>query len=298
MFIDLNSALEATARIGTPMLFAGLGEAVLERSGIINIGIEGVMLSGAFTGFCAAWYWQSPVLGACAGAIGGMAIMVVFALMVLRVKADQIVTGMAVNLAALGLTGTAWKFLSAARALEAPTFKPMFEKLRIVPLLGPLLFSQSALTWLALAAAGLAWYYLEHSERGLELRAVGENPAAAEASGIGVLACRFKACLVAGALGGLGGAFLTISQTASFAPNCTKGRGFVALAAVVLGRYGAIGTALACLFFGATFYARDAVPSSTAPTDVIEMLPYALTVAALCLKSQKRAAPAALGKAW
>jgi ABC-type uncharacterized transport system permease subunit len=170
--------------------------------------------------------------------------------------------------------------------------------------------AQTPLTWLALASVCAVWYYLERSERGLELRAVGENPAAAEASGVSVLRCRWKACLAAGALGGLGGAFLTISQTASFAPNCTKGRGFVALAAVVLGRYGAFGTALACLFFGAAFYARDVLPSLpiAAPfsyllapllhPDIAEMLPYALTLIALCLKSQSRTAPAALGRPY
>jgi len=294
--IDLSSALDATARIGTPMLFAGLGEVLLERSGVINIGIEGVMLSGAFSAFCAAWYWQCPILGACAGLAGGVLLMLLFALVVLRFSANQIVTGMAINLVALGITGTAWLKVSHHQALQAPTFKPLLENLKDVPILGPLIFSQTVLTWVALSCAALVWFYLERSERGLELRAVGEHPEAAQASGINVKLCRFKACLAAGALGGLGGAFLTVSQTASFAPNCTKGRGFVALAAVVLGRYGALGTALACLFFGAAFYARDAISSDVAPTDVIEMLPYALAIAVLCLKSQKSAAPAALGK--
>src|SRR5579862_5432148 len=118
--IGVNSVLEATAKIGTPLLFAGVGEAVLERSGIINIGIEGVMLSGAFCGFFGAWYCQSPVLGAFAGMLGGVLIAMLFALLVLRVKADQIVTGMAINLVALGLTSTAWRPLSAAGAREAP----------------------------------------------------------------------------------------------------------------------------------------------------------------------------------
>ena len=295
--VEFNSALQAGIRIGTPILFAGLGEVLLERSGIINIGIEGVMLSGAFSGFCAGWYWQSPLAGACAGMLGGALMMLVFALFVLRLSADQIVTGMAINLVALGLTGTAWLKISGRRALEAPTFKPLLENMKTIPILGPLLFSQTLLTWIAFACVGLLWFYFERSERGLELRAVGENPDAAQASGINVLRCRWKACVVSGALAGLGGAFLTISQTGSFAPNCTKGRGFVALAAVVLGRYGAVGTALACMFFGFAFYSRDAL-SSDVPTDLVEMLPYALTIVALCLKSQTRTAPAALGKPY
>ena len=298
--MDGNAAFAATVRIGTPLLFAGLGEVLLERSGLINIGIEGVMLAGAFSGFFASWYCQSPLVGALAGMIGGALIMLIFAALVLRFSADQIVTGMAVNLVALGLTGTAWMRLSR-EALAAPTFSTLEKSLpgwTNVPVIGPLIFAQTPLTWLALASIFGVWYYLERSERGLELRAVGENPAAAEASGVNVLRCRWKACLAAGIFCGLGGAFLTISQTASFAPNCTKGRGFVALAAVVLGRYGAFGTAAACLFFGAAFYARDALPSQSLAPDLIEMLPYALTLIAHCLKSQKRTAPAALGKPY
>jgi simple sugar transport system permease protein len=204
---------------------------------------------------------------------------------------------MAINLVALGVTGTIWLNMSRLGALLAPTFAPVLPN-NDIPLLGPLLLSQTPLTWIAIALIAGVWYYLERSERGLELRAVGENPAAAEASGISVLACRWKACFAAGVMGGLGGAFLTISQTASFASNCTKGRGFVALAAVVLGRYSPLGTALACLFFGAAFYARDAFPSGKIQTDLVELLPYALTLVALCLKSQSMRAPAALGKPY
>lgn len=295
---DINSALEATARIGTPLLLAGLGETILERSGVINIGIEGVMLFGAFGGFCAAWASGSPLLGACAGMLCGGLLMLLFALIVLRFRADQIVTGMAINLVAMGITGTVWLGMGRLGSLRAPTFAPVLPAAREMPLLGPLLFGQTPLTWAAVGLIGALWYYLERSERGLELRAVGENPAAAEASGVSVLACRWKACFAAGVLGGMGGAFLTISQTASFASNCTKGRGFVALAAVVLGRYSPIGTALACLFFGAAFYARDAFPPGKLQTDLVEMLPYVLTLVALCLKSQSMVAPAALGKPY
>ena len=267
--VEFNSALQASVRIGTPILFAGLGEVLLERSGIINIGIEGVMLGGAFSGFCAGWYWQSPMIGACAGMAGGALMMLVFAFFVLRLSADQIVTGMAINLVALGITGTAWLKISGLRhALEAPTFKPLLDSLAAIPILGPLFFSQTLLTWLAFACIGLLWFYFERSERGLELRAVGENPDAAQASGINVLRCRWKACVVSGALVGLGGAFLTISQTGSFAPNCTQGRGFVALAAVVLGRYGAARERRwrAC-FLATAFYSRDAL-SSDVPNDL------------------------------
>jgi simple sugar transport system permease protein len=225
--------------------------------------------------------------------------MSLFALVTLRFKADQIVTGMALNLLALGITGTAYLAITRAQPdARAVPFLPMVPTLSEVPILGPVLFGQSVLTWLALVLAPLLWFYFERTERGLEVRAVGEHPAAAESSGVRVLLTRYKACVAAGVLGAIGGAFLTISQTGVFTNNCTRGRGFVALAAVVLGRYGSFGTLLACLFFGAAFYARDAVPTGSVSTDVIEMLPYVLTIAALCVRSSMRGAPAALGKPY
>jgi simple sugar transport system permease protein len=296
---DVSFALEASLRIGTPIVLAGMGEMILERAGMLNLGIEGVMLGGAFSGFCASWATGSPLVGAMAGMFSGMVLMCLFALVTLRFKADQIVTGMAINLLSLGITGTAYLALSRAYPdVCAQTFQVMYEGGKDIPILGPLLFSQTALTWVALLSVPLLWFYMEHSERGLELRAVGENPAAAESSGVRVGSARFKACLAAGLLGGLGGAFLTISQTASFANNCTKGRGFVALAAVVLGRYGSFGTAAACLFFGGAFYIRDAFPETSLPTEIVEMLPYVLTLVALCVRAKSRGAPAALGKAF
>ncbi len=294
--MNLDAALGASLRIGTPLLLAGMGELILERAGMINIGIEGVMLCGAFGGFCAGWMAQSPLLGAAAGAAAGAAFMLIFAGMALKLRADQIVTGMAMNLIALGVTSTAYDALIQNRALSVQHWDGLFESWREVPGIGPVLFAQTALTWAALAAVPLIWFYFEKTERGLELRAVGENPAAAQAAGINVVAARLKTCLVSGALCGLGGAFLTVSATSKFAPNVTSGRGFVALAAVVLGRYGAWGTAAACLSFGAAFYLQLAIPAERAAVELVEILPYALALAALCWKYKSQPAPAGLGK--
>src|SRR5260221_8806988 len=181
----LDPALEAVVRISTPLLFAALGELVLERSGIINIGIEGVMLTGAFSGFCGAYFTHSPVAGAVAGALGGMLLMMLFALLVLRFLADQIVVGMAVNLIAIGLTATIYRTMPAG--INAPTFGAVVGNSQISGL-GPALLNQTPLTWLALLLAPLIYYYLNKSERGMELRAVGGNPDAAEASGVAVFA--------------------------------------------------------------------------------------------------------------
>lgn len=297
----IEHALGSSLRIGTPLLFAGLGEMILERAGMINIGIEGVMLCGAFGGFYAGWALQSPLLGAAAGALSGALFMLIFATMSLKLRAEQIVTGMAMNLIAAGVTSTAYDALRAAHENETLSVPPMAGVAAAwsdTPVVGTIFFGQTILTWLALVAVPLLWLFFEKTERGLELRAVGENPAAAQAAGVSVVGARLKACLASGALAGLSGAFLTVSQTSSFAPNCTSGRGFVALAAVVLGRHGSFGTAAACLFFGAAFFMRDAISISSAAVELVEILPYALTLAALCWKFKTRSAPAALGKVW
>lgn len=293
--MDLAQEFASAAfRIGTPLLLAAMGELILERAGVLNIGVEGAMLFGAFFGFVAGWGTGSPFIGAVAAMMAGALLGAMLAIMVLRVKADQIVAGMALNLVAMGVTGTAYRALenhylrSGGASLLAPTF-------------APILFEQTLLTWAALLLVPLVWYYLERSERGLELRAVGENPAAAEASGVNVIACRYKAAMAAGAFAGLGGAFLSLSQTASFSSNCTNGRGFVALAAVVLGRYSAWGTAAACLFFGGAFAARDRFQAAgwNVQPEILEMLPYVLTLCALVFAlRRKTGAPAALGKPY
>jgi len=295
----MSYAIGASVRIGTPLLFAGMGELVLERAGMINIGIEGVMLCGAFGGFYAGWALHSPVLGALAGALAGAAFMLIYAGMTLKIRADQIVTGMAMNLIAAGATSTAFDALSAAHASESlsvPRWAGVWEQGIEIPVIGPALFEQTSLTWLALALIPVIGWYFAKTERGLELRAVGENPAAAQAAGINVAAARLKACLASGALCGLGGAFLTVSQTSSYAVNCTSGRGFVAMAAVVLGAHGTLGTASACMLFGVAFYARDAIPTSSAVVELVEILPYALALAALCWKFKSAKAPAGLGQ--
>lgn len=298
---EWDHALASTVRISTPLMLSGMGELVLERAGMINIGIEGVMLCGAFGGFYAGWAWQSPLLGALVGALCGVLCMLIFAGMALVARAEQIVTGMALNLVAAGITGTAYAALSdsnSGQSLDSPRLTAVLPSLENVPVLGPILFSQSLITWAAALLIPLIWYYFERSERGLELRAVGENPAAAEACGIQINAARLKACIASGALAGLAGAFLTVSQTGSFAPNCTGGRGFLALAAVVLGRHGTLGTAAACALFGAAFYLRGAISPAIAPSELAEVLPYALALAVLCFKYKSRSGPAALGKSW
>jgi simple sugar transport system permease protein len=303
--VDLAAAI---LRIGTPLLLAALGELLLERAGVLNIGLEGVMLGGAFFGFWAGWASGSPLVGALAAMAVGAASMLLLAALVLRVRADQIVAGMALNLIAFGVANTAFSIVKhqvaqagGATEFRAPKFGALLQSLAQVPVLGPVLFAQSLLTWLAMLLIPAVWFYLQRSERGMELRAVGENPEAAASSGVNVYACRLKACLMAGLLGGLAGACLTLEFADTYAERCTAGRGFIALAAVVLGRYTTLGTAGACLFFGATFAVQDRAQAAgwrLAP-ELLQMLPYAATVLVLAFSLRRNTgAPAALGKPY
>ena len=292
MTIDL---IAPGLRIATPLLLAASGELILERSGLLNVGLEGVMLCGAFFGFAASFYTGSPWLGAAAGMLAGVLLAAVLAWMALRKKADQLVTGLALNFAALGLTGLLYKAMENQLARD--------NEIRVMSAVKfePLIFGQTWFTWLALLLIPVLTWYLYRTERGLELRAVGEHPAAAAASGISVLRCRFKACLFAGAMGGLAGAFLTLSQASTFTFGCTSGRGFIVLSAVVLGRHHPLGVAGACLFFGLAFAAGNQAQAMglQVPVEVLDMLPYVITLVALALSLQKRSqAPAALGKPY
>ena len=280
-------------RIATPLLLGASGELLLERSGVLNIGLEGVMLCGAFFGFAASFYSGSALVGVLAGILAGALLTAVLGWMVLRVKADPLVTGLALNLSAVGLTGLLFRAMENRLQREGVFLAPSANTF------GTLAFGQSWYTWLALMVIPGLWFYLARTERGLELRAVGENPHAAAASGISVRACRFKACLFAGAMGGLAGSFLTLFQASNFAFNCTGGRGFIALSAVVLGRHNPWGVGLACLVFGFAFAAGNQAQAAgvNVSSEILDMLPFAVTLLALAVSLQKRAhAPAALGK--
>ena len=297
----LAAFLEATVRIATPLGLAALGETVTERSGVINIGLEGSMLGGALASAIAAHATGSPWAGVLAGCLAGAAIAAVFAAFVVALRGDQIVVGTAITLAAVGATGAVYRaaFGVTGTALSLPTLAPLgVPGLESIPLIGAALFRQSAPTYLLYMAAAAIWGLFARTQLGLAIRAAGESPAAAEAAGLRVARLRFGATLFGGGMAGLAGATLVLAQAGTFAERMTAGRGFVAIAIVVLGRWRPLGVFAAALLFGAASalqFAFQAVGLDV-PYQVFLMVPYVVSLLALAGVFGRAQAPEALGK--
>ena len=292
--------LEATVRTGTPLLLAALGETLTERAGVINIGLEGVVLCGAFGALVGA-STVGLAGGYAAAALGGLAMAVVFALFAVLLGADQIITGTAVTLLALGITGTLYRTLYGAEgaALSIPTSETLaLPGLSAIPLVGPALFDQPAITYVAVLLAVALWWLLARTHAGLALRAVGESPEAALAAGIAPTRVRLIAVLVSGVLGGLAGGTLVLAQVGTFAEGMSAGRGFIAIAIVALGRWHPGGVLAASVVFGAAS-ALQFVFQATGldlPYQLFLALPYVVALAALAGAARRGRAPAALGR--
>lgn len=292
--------LAAAVRVATPLLFAATGETVAERSGVINLGIEGTMLAGALAAAIGA-VAGGPWAGMVSAALAGMALAGVFALLAIGARADQIITGTAITLAAVGLTGTIYRqaFGAGGAGLTIPTFGTIaIPGLSRIPVLGPALFAQPAPTYLAIAALPPVWWVLFRTRLGLALRATGEAAAMARAAGVRTGLIRTGATIVGGAFAGLGGATLVLAQVGTFAERMTAGRGFLAIAIVVLGRWHPAGVALAALLFGlatALQFLLQALGVS-APYQLFLMLPYLLTLLALAGAVGRVRAPGDLGR--
>jgi simple sugar transport system permease protein len=293
--------LEATVRTATPLLLAALGETVTERAGVINIGLEGVVLCGAFGALVGATA-GGLAGGYAAAALGGVAAAFVFALFAVLLRADQIITGTAVTLLALGATGTLYRTLYGASgaALSIPTSETLpVPGLSAIPLVGPALFDQPAVTYLAALLAAALWWWLARTHAGLGLRAVGESPEAALAAGVSPRRVQLLAVLASGVLGGLAGGTLVLAQVGTFAEGMSAGRGFIAIAIVALGRWHPGGVLAASLVFGAASalqFVFQAIGLEL-PYQLFLALPYVLALAALAGAARRGRAPAALGRA-
>ena len=292
--------LEATVRTATPLALAALGETVVERAGVINIGLEGVIIAGAFGALVGATA-GGVAAGFAAGAAAGLAIALLFALFAVALRADQIITGTAVTLFALGLTGALYRSLYGATgaSLSTPTLPPVaLPLLSAIPAFGRALFAQPPVTYLGYALIALIWWWLYRTHPGLALRATGENPAAATAAGISVVHVRATAIAVGGVFGGLAGATLVLAQAGTFAEGMSAGRGFIAIAVVALGRWHPLGVALAALLFGAASALQFLFQAAgwALPYQLFLAFPYALTLIALAGAAGRSGAPAALGR--
>ena len=298
---SVSGFLEASVRTATPLALAALGECISERAGVINIGLEGAIIAGALGATVAAGAAGAGV-GFAAGAAAGIAIALVFALFTVWMRADQIITGTAITLLSLGLTGTLYRTVygSAGVALSTPTVSVVpIPLLSSIPLVGHALFAQPLVTYLLYLIVPLCAWWLARTHAGLALRAVGEQPAAAIAAGIRPRRVQFMAVLFAGAMAGLAGATLVLAQAGTFVEGMSAGRGFIAIAIVVLGRWRPMGVLAAALLFGAA-RSLDTVFQAMGwqgvPYQLFLAVPYLLTLVVLATASARAAAPAALGR--
>ena len=292
--------LAASVRVATPLLLAALGETVAERAGVINLGIEGAMLCGALASAIGA-SWGGAWAGVGAAMLAGALASWVFALVAIRGRADQIITGTAITLGAVGLTGAVYRavFGAAGAALSIPTLPAIrVPLLNQIPFVGAALFGQPATTYLGFLAVPCIWWLLYRTREGLAMRAAGESLPGARAAGVAITAVRSRATIIGGALAGIAGASLVLAQVGTFAERMTAGRGFVAIAIVVLGRWSPIGVLAASLLFGAATALQFLLQALglDVPYQLFLMLPYVLVLLALAGAVGRARAPAELGR--
>lgn len=300
MIAGVEAFLEASVRTATPLALAALGETVAERAGVINIGLEGVILAGAFGALVGAN--TGTLGGVAAGIVAGVATAAVFAAFAVGARADQIIAGTAVTMLATGLTGAVYRIVygAAGAALTIPTVAPLpIPLLSEIPVIGRALFGQPPFTYAVyLLIPALSWW-MYRTQGGLALRAIGEAPEAARAAGVREGRVRAGAILFGGMLGGASGASLVLAQSGTFAEGMSAGRGFIAIAIVVLGRWHPVGVGIAALLFGAASALQFFLQATgwRVPYQLFLLLPYALTLVLLGVRRGRAAPPAALGQA-
>jgi len=284
----LTQILASTLRVSTPLILAAMGGLICERAGVINLALEGMMLYGAFAAGVATLWTHSPWLGAMGGMAAGAVIAALYALCVQSLRANQIIAGMAINLLALGLTPFLCKAIFGVTG-TTPAI-PLNERWQVAPIF---------LAWTAVAAC---WLFFKFTRPGLRLTFAGENPEALHAAGLSVRRIRWAAILASGMLSGLAGASLSIYLASAFSRNMTAGRGFIAVAAVIFGKWKPIPAALACAMFGLVEALQIRLQSAAStgslqvPLQLVQALPYLVTIIVLAGFAGKSRAPKYLGK--
>ena len=280
------SLLFSTIRLATPLVLAALGGLYSERSGVINIALEGLMLAGAFTAASVTYYAHSPWVGLAAAIAAGAAVALVIAFACIRCKADQVVTGTGINILFIGLPAvlSGALFLSSGSTPQIPKENLLPTLNRLLPAFLPqwrILTDVSVISLLALVVVLVTSYVLYRTPFGLRLRAVGENPEAADAAGVGVNRIRYVGVILSGALAALGGAYLSIGQSSLFTRNMAAGRGFIALAALIFGKWRPVQTLLACLLFG--FADAVTIQLQGVPVSIVGLIQVGIGIALLLL---------------
>ncbi len=300
LFTDafLTSLILGALTAGLPLMLAGLGEQISEKAGVLNIGIEGMMLFGAYAGFLVAWHTGSIWLGFLGGAVGGMAVAVPMAVLCIRMGLSQIVIGIALTLGAEGLTALLHHFQFAQSYPRLPAVETLpIPGLASLPVIGPALFDRPPIVYLAVLAVPVVAYVFRATQLGLALQAAGDKPAALDAAGVDVVRVRSFAVLTTGFLAGVGGAFMAEVGAGIFVPFMTNGAGFIGIVLAMQARGRPFYVLCGALLFGACLSATTAlqVAGVSIPTDVIQMLPFAAVLAVLVLFGRRASLPPALG---
>jgi simple sugar transport system permease protein len=296
-----SALLAAMLRFATPLAFAALGGMFSERSGVVNIGLEGMMLMGAFFGIMAADKLDSWWLGLLCGILAGGAAALVHAIWAIHLQADQIVSGTAVNFLAVGLTG--YLFIDIYGSEGTPTDIPSIPNVHLGFLgdgfVGDIFGRLNLMIWIAIVLVPLTWAIMFKTPIGLRIRSCGEHPRAADTVGINVYAVRYGAVVLSGMLAAAGGAYLSIGFVNSFNENMTAGRGFIALAALIFGNWRPFGAAAACLLFGFSSALAQRLPEYSQSASVLfQALPYVLTLIAVAGVIGRSIPPAAVGRPY
>lgn len=297
----MTDFLAAAIRIATPLMLAALGGILSECAGVFAVALEGMMLTGAFAAVIGAWWSGSDTVGVLLALVGGATMGLAVAVVAVRYRADNMVTGLTVNILALGLTSYLLRVAGGGRPVAihlSPIEAWPIPGLADIPVLGPLLFSQPPLTYLAVLGCLLLALFLRRTQAGLTLRATGENPEAVFASGAGPLRVRLLAVIACGSIAGLGGAVLSLQQVGTFTDGMTGGRGYLALASLIVGRWNPWGAAAACLVFGAAEAFEYRLQSFGLPVGsyIIQMAPYLIALAVLAGLGRSSKLPAAIGQ--
>jgi ABC-type uncharacterized transport system permease subunit len=293
------SLIYATIRVSVSIIFAGMGEMITERSGVLNIGIEGIMLMGALAAALGSYFTGNPWIGLLLAAVVGVLIGLIFAFIAITLKSNQAITGLAIFLLSAGLSGFLLQIFfkhggNSPMVKTLPIIHLAF--LEKIPVLGPIFNDQSVLIYPALLLPLVIYFFLYRTPWGSWLRAAGENPKALAVVGINPVTVRYLATLMGAMLAGIGGAYLSISQTSLFSENMVAGRGFIALAAVIFGNAKPRNVFAACLFFGfmdaLQISLQTAIPDAVIPRELFMALPYLLTLLMLAGFIKRTGGPA------
>lgn len=288
----------AGIRLSISIAFAALGETISQRAGVMNVGLEGIMLFSAFLAAAGAVYSGTPWGGIALALLGGVLLAAVHGWVSIYLCANQIVSGLALVFLGAGLSGVGYRLTIGGAPVMIPSFPAVnFGPLRDIPFIGPVFFSHTLLVYVAVVLAVVLYVALSRTGWGLELRATGENPHAADAAGINVNRYRFAAVLFGGAMAGMGGAFLVLAQVNAFVEGMVAGRGFIAIACVVFGGWNPLGVLVACLGFGLAdaLQIRLQTGYPGVPYQFFVMMPYVVALVALVIFASRSFGPAALG---